>query len=123
LASSGAALNAELDLDGLINLQPKKFKNWLHIDFYLFADAGVGRNQGVNSLNAAPELPYVPNFEETLLADAGAGIVFTIKRWGKNSTIKPFSIRFDMPFWVSNGAMMKQNNFANRWVFGLYRTF
>ena len=123
LASGGAAINAEIDLDGLIKLQPKNFKNWLHIDFYLFADAGIGRNQGVNALAAAPELPFVPNFEETLLADAGAGIVFNIKRWGKNSTIKPFSIRFDMPFWVSNGVMIRQNNFANRWVFGLYRSF
>jgi aminopeptidase N len=123
LASGGAAINAEIDLDGLIKLQPKNFKNWLHIDFYLFADAGIGRNQGVNALAAAPELPFVPNFEETLLADAGAGIVFNIKRWGKNSTIKPFSIRFDMPFWVSNGAIIRQNNFANRWVFGLYRSF
>jgi aminopeptidase N len=132
LASSGASINTELDLDGLIKLQPKKFKNWLHIDFYLFADAGIGRNQGVDIVITEKLLNVIELvagsmtdevFERNLLADAGAGIVFNIKRWGKNSTIKPFSIRFDMPFWVSNGAMMRQNNFANRWVFGLYRTF
>ncbi len=122
LASSGASVNAEIDIDGLVKFQPKKFKNWLHIDVYLFADAGIGRNQGVSPI-ITPELPYVQNFEKTLLADAGAGIVFNIKRWGKNSTIKPFSIRFDMPFWVSNSSVLNQNNFANRWVFGLFRSF
>jgi hypothetical protein len=131
LASSGASINTELDLDGLIKLQPKKFKNWLHIDFYLFADAGIGRNQGVNIVLTERELSIVELvtgmtdevFERNLLADAGAGIVFNIKRWGKNSTIKPFSIRFDMPFWVNNGNILRQNNLANRWVFGLYRSF
>src|SRR5690606_18743816 len=40
-ARSGAALNAELDVDGLIGLSPKFTRNWLHVDAYLFDDAGV----------------------------------------------------------------------------------
>lgn len=110
---SGAALNAELDLDRLINLKPGFTRKWLHFDLYLFGDVGVINSSG-------PE-------EEFKLAgirgDAGIGLAFTIKKFGPLEMVKPLVIRFDAPLYLSNAPAADPENLKFRYLLGINRTF
>jgi aminopeptidase N len=122
LSKSGAAINVELDFDEIVKIKPKKLSNYIKFDTYLFFDCGMNENlgNGVILFWGNDKIFTTSRF----LADAGVGIAFTIKKFGALEKIKPFTLRFDMPFWVSNGSLINENNIAaNRWVFGLYRSF
>lgn len=133
MTESGVALNAELDIDRIILWKPKKMKNIFHIDLYLFADVGWGKEAKsieVESLENIPiseafsfQDPIFNSSEDKILADAGVGVALTLKKISKKSVIKPFTIRLDAPFWVNKGKIMQQKNVESRWVFGLYRSF
>ena len=114
--NTGAAASAELDLDGLVSWRPGKLARYLHLDVYLFGDVGVmGYRMVVNDRErlelAAPR------------ADAGAGLAFTIKRFGPLVDIKPLTIRFDMPLFLSALPAGETDHFAFRYVVGIGRTF
>ncbi|MCB0795618.1 MAG: M1 family metallopeptidase [Flavobacteriales bacterium] len=115
--NSGAAINAELDLDGLVKWRPRLTAPWLHLDAYLFGDVGsmgfreVRENGSTRFRMAAPR------------ADAGVGAALTIKRWGPLDKLKPFTIRFDMPLFISALPATESDHFAFRYVFGVGRTF
>ncbi|MEZ4915931.1 MAG: M1 family metallopeptidase [Chitinophagales bacterium] len=111
--NSGAAMNIELDFDRIIKWKKlPKLKKYFDIDTYLFADAGTirytttGNNQKWSNFRA----------------DAGAGISFTIKRWLNLYDVKPFTIRFDVPFYISH-APPGENNVKFRWQIGINRAF
>ncbi len=110
---SGAAFNAELDLDRLIPLRPKWTRNWLHFDLYLFGDVGV--------------LNYSTPEEDLKLAgirgDAGVGAALTIKKFGPLEMVQPLTIRFDMPLYLSNSPAKSPDNFDFRYVVGINRAF
>ena len=115
--NTGGAINAELDVDGLIRLRPKPTRNWLHIDAYLFGDVGsMGyrqvTDQGTSQLRfAAPR------------ADAGAGVAVTIKKFWKLVDIKPLTLRFDAPLFLSNIPAGETDHLAFRYVVGINRSF
>lgn len=111
--NSGLAVNAELDLDRLLKFEPKFLRNWLHLDFYGFADAGYIANKPITGKWF---------FANALRADAGVGTALTIKRWWNLSNIKPLTIRFDMPF-IINPAPASSNNLEFRYVVGFGRCF
>jgi len=121
LSKSGAAVNVELDFDEIVKIKPKKISDYIKFDTYLFLDAGINENLGDGALIDLNGNKL--NSINRIIADAGVGIAFTIKKFGALEKIKPFTLRFDMPFWVSDGTLMNENNIANRWVFGLYRSF
>ena len=110
---SGLAFSAELDFDNLIRFKPGISKSWLHVDTYLFADAGF--------------ISYETNAEEFALgrlrADAGFGFAFTIKRWGVLEKVKPFTLRVDLPLFVNRVPAASDQYFAFRYVVGIGRTF
>ena len=54
--------------------------------------------------------------------DAGIGTALTIRRWGNRNAIKPFTIRFDMPFFL-NRPPAGQDFLAFRWLIGIGRSF
>ena len=116
VGNTGVAASAELDLDGLVNWRPGKLARYLHLDVYLFGDVGVmGYRMVVNDRErlelAAPR------------ADAGAGLAFTVKRFGPLVDIKPLTIRFDMPLFLSALPAGETDHFAFRYVVGIGRTF
>jgi hypothetical protein len=111
--SSGAAINAELELTDLINFKPKLFKNWLKFSGYLFGDAGV-----IN-VNASTENLMLGNIR----ADAGIGTALTFKKFGPLQTVEPLTIRFDMPFFLNRIPAVTSEYFAFRWVLGINRAF
>ena len=102
-----------IDFDRIIKWKKlPKLKKYFDIDTYLFADAGTirytttGNNQKWSNFRA----------------DAGAGISFTIKRWLNLYDVKPFTIRFDVPFYISH-APPGENNVKFRWQIGINRAF
>lgn len=112
MGNSGAAINAELDLDGIVKWQPKKLKDHVHLDVYLFGDAAaITYNRAGDQRFAEPRL------------DAGAGIALTLKNWGPFEEIKPLTLRFDVPFYISHAPAAEPDNVKFRWVVGLNRTF
>ncbi len=108
----GLAGTWELDLDGLVNWKPYLLKQMLHVDFYPFLDVGFIGQKHVNELNRF----------SGILADAGLGIDFVIKRLFKVDDIHPLIFRFDFPFFMSNPPS-DQKVFDFRFLIGVSRTF
>ncbi|MBU0765559.1 MAG: hypothetical protein KJ607_12055, partial [Bacteroidetes bacterium] len=109
---SGAAVNAELELSRLVTLMPKRFRQTLKMDAYLFGDAGM-----IN-MNDAGDDPVMA----CIRADAGAGIAITVKKWGKLEQAAPLTVRFDMPLFLSRPPYL-QEYFEFRWMVGVSRAF
>lgn len=88
-------------------------------NIYLFADGGF---MGIQS-------PKRTDYSG-LLADAGLGMVFSLKNWNKLSSSKkpwfngasPLNIRIDLPFFV-NAVPESERHFQFRWVLGINRAF
>ena len=55
-------------------------------------------------------------------ADAGIGTSLTIQRWGALELVKPLTIRFDVPFYLSHAPYVEEN-IDFRWVIGINRSF
>ncbi len=135
--NSGAALNAEFDLNDPGNTNGKGYftnhpvnyinipallsrfvqvvtKNTLNLTTYLFGDAGV--------ININPN--YSKNLElSSIRADAGVGVALTIARWGPLQTVKPLTIRFDMPLFLNEPPASDAGYVQWRWVIGISRCF
>jgi aminopeptidase N len=113
--NNGVALNAELDFDKYIKIAPRKIRDWVHIDSYLFGDAGILNNHAnLRLLNK--------DSWGSLRVDAGLGFALTIKKFANLEEIHPFTLRFDMPFYLSN-TPYGTDNIAFRWVMGVNRNF
>lgn len=110
---SGASVSVEMDFERLFNIHPKAAEKWLHIDLYLFADAGT-----INTSPSKDNLELSP-----VKLDGGIGTALTIKRWGPFNEINPLTIRFDMPLFL-NIPPAQENDYAMfRYVVGIGRTF
>jgi aminopeptidase N len=117
---SGIAGNVEVEFDRLVKWKPKKISDYIKFNTYLFVDAGyVVNHLGLyESFNG-----NYPNLKNKFLADAGLGVALTIKRWGNLFQAKPLTVRFDMPFWLSEKPEFDNSNFKFRWVLGVSRAF
>ena len=112
--NSGVSTSAEFDFDNYINFRPKALR-WLKVDAYMFADAGILSMQSTGSMGN-------PGFAAPFRMDAGIGSVWTIRSWGKRNAIKPFSLRFDMPFFL-NRPPAGEDYLAFRWLIGIGKSF
>jgi aminopeptidase N len=116
--SRGAAVNAELDFTRFFSFMPKL--GMLSANIYLFGDAGI---MGLNNFRG--KMTY-----SGLLADAGLGMVLSIKNWNRLTPRKkpwlmaasPLNIRLDLPFFV-NAVPEGDDNLKFRWVLGINRAF
>ena len=116
--SRGTAVNAELDFTRLFSFMPKL--GMLSANIYLFGDAGI---MGLNNFRG--KMTY-----SGLLADAGLGMVLSIKNWNRLTPRKkpwlmaasPLNIRLDLPFFV-NAVPEGDDNLKFRWVLGINRAF
>ncbi|MBP6311359.1 MAG: M1 family metallopeptidase [Flavobacteriales bacterium] len=116
MGNTGTAVNAELDLDGLIRFRPGKLARYLHLDVYLFGDIGSMAYTTVS--NGNEQITFAKP-----RADAGAGVALTIKKFGPLVDIKPLTIRFDMPLILSALPAGQPDNFAFRYVVAIGRSF
>ena len=113
---TGAAFNTELEFSNLVRI---KRKNWLTNTFklvtYLFGDAGV-----INSSSPSATTLKMADIR----MDAGVGTALTIKKFGVLQTVKPLTIRFDMPFFLNRiPAAGNQDYVQYRFVIGINRAF
>lgn len=112
--STGAAFNMELEFGELFSwFNPKFLKNSIKIQPYLFGDVGV-----INT-NKPGETVVMG----TPMADAGVGATFNIMRWGQLSGLKPLTIRFDMPFFITRLPYAEKDYVQFRWMVGINRAF
>ncbi len=118
---SGAAMNIEVEFDRLLSFKPKKISSYLHLDTYFFADAGA-MSRGTLNIAQIPSLKPVKQWSK-LRADAGIGAALTIKKFGALEKINPFTIRFDIPFFLSSPPFAQPDQFDFRWVLGVSRAF
>ena len=111
--NTGASGSIEIDFDRVLNFRPKLFRNCLHFDPYVFADAGV---ININTVDEDLELSEIR-------ANAGAGIAMTIKKFGPLEDVKPFTVRVDFPFVINRTPAVSPDFFDFRWVVGVGRSF
>lgn len=111
--TGGTSASVEIDFDRFIPFHPKFTRNWLRMDLYAFADAGILYNANLTSKNIVSPLK----------ADAGLGSTLSIYRWGNRNLIQPFTLRFDMPFFLSSKPYNDKDYLQTRWVFGIGRSF
>ncbi|HQW87911.1 MAG TPA: hypothetical protein PLH93_12015, partial [Flavobacteriales bacterium] len=114
--NTGLAVNAELDLDGLVRFRPRGLHRYLHLDVYLFGDVGSMGYRRTDGDAQRLELA-------TPRADAGLGAALTIKRWGPLVDLQPLTLRFDMPLVLSSIPVGGSEHVAFRYVVGIGRTF
>lgn len=118
---SGAALNMEIEFDRWVRLHPKYIRDYVHIDAYLFGDAGM-ISRGVLQTNNITALQPVKAWSK-VRGDAGLGFAFTLKKFGALEKVPPFTVRFDMPLWLSAPPYAQPDAFAFRWLLGVSRAF
>jgi len=112
--NKGVSISGEIDFDQFIGLRPPWFRKWLHVDAYLFSDAGVLLGPGL----------LAKQLSSGLSVDAGIGTAFTVKSWGRFSKAKPFTFRIDFPFFVNRLPAASANDYlAFRMVMGVNRSF
>ncbi|MEZ5047742.1 MAG: M1 family metallopeptidase [Chitinophagaceae bacterium] len=118
---SGASLNTEIDFDNYIKIRPKYIRDYIHFDTYVFADAGF-----MSRAALSPNAPYTftPSTGwSKVRMDAGLGVAMTIKKFGPLDKLKPFTIRFDMPLFLSSPPYAKPEFLDWRWIIGIGRSF
>jgi hypothetical protein len=117
---NGASVNLELDVDGLVPFTPGRLASYLHLDAYLFGDAGF-----IERRFQAGEMGFTEKqeVESGLMASAGAGFALTIKKWGQWDKAKPLTLRCDIPAFLNNTPFVDGEYVKFRWIVGVSRAF
>lgn len=110
---SGAAINAEVDFNRIVPVKNKWLREHFILNTYLFGDAGVITYINSNSKQEFSQVRF----------DAGVGAALTLKKFGPLQNIKPLTLRFDVPFFISHAPYVDQNHFKFRWVVAISRAF
>ncbi len=110
---SGFALNEEMDFNRIVKVKSPWLREHFALNTYLFADFG-----SIAYINSSGGQQL-----SSFRVDCGAGLAFTIKKWGELQGIKPLTLRFDVPFFVNSAPYVSPDYFKFRWVVGIGRTF
>ncbi|WP_317896906.1 M1 family metallopeptidase [Aurantibacillus circumpalustris] len=112
--TTGISINTEIEFGEFFKrFNPKFLKNSIKIQPYLFGDVG---SINTNSPDRAIAMSDV-------MGDAGIGTTLSIVRWGKLYGIKPLTIRFDCPFFISRLPFAEKDYFQFRWMLGINKSF
>ena len=112
--TTGVSVSTEIEFGKLFKgFNPKFLKNSLKFQPYLFGDIG--------SINT--NTPGSANKMSAIMGDAGLGTTLSIVRWGRLYGIKPLTIRFDMPFFVSRLPHAEKDYLQFRWMLGVNKAF
>ena len=119
---SGVSASVELDFERYMPWQPRFFSKWLHASVYAFGDAGVAE---LSNFSAASYYDIQPSgyLWSNLHADAGAGVAFTIKKWGVFDKARPLTIRLDLPVFLNRPPYSNDQYATLRYVVGIDRAF
>jgi len=116
----GGSVNIELEYDRLLKFAPKLLRNTFKLDAYLFADAGYIKYQVTDITGLT--LPVAFKWSH-LKADAGAGFLLTIKRFGRLATVEPLTFRVDFPMYVRQLNVAGSNYGYTNMVIAIGRAF
>ncbi len=119
---SGVSGNIEIDFDNYIGFKPKLVKDILHLDCYLFADAGIIELSKMTVAGQYWNITPTTMWSDVRM-DAGLGFALTIKKWGWMDKAKPLTVRFDMPFLINRTPFADPGYAAFRYVVGINRSF
>ncbi len=125
---SGASINVEADFSNYIRWRPALTRNWLAVNVYAFADAGIMELSSYGQ-TAPPDVwkfyyaTTPANKVSDFRMDAGIGAAFTIKKWGPFDKAKPLTLRFDMPLILNRAPYGAPQYLGARWLFGISRAF
>jgi outer membrane protein assembly factor BamA len=118
---SGASASAEVDFDEYIKFRPRYLRDYLHLDAYVFADAGAIELS--NATVAQYWITAPTTIWSDIRVDAGVGFALTIKKWGWFDKAKPLTLRFDMPLFLNRPPAANPEYTAFRYLVGVNRTF
>ncbi len=112
--TTGVSVSTEIEFGELFKrFNPKLLHNSIKFQPYIFGDAG--------SINT--NAPGTANVMSGIMADAGIGTTLSIVRWGNLYGIKPLTIRFDVPFFVSRLPYAENDYIQFRWMLGINKAF
>lgn len=112
--TSGLSASTEIEFGKLFSfIKATKLRQSIKLTPYIFADAGI---ININNLTKATKM-------SNIMADAGAGMAFTIHKFGPLYNIKPLTIRFDMPVLINRLPFAEKDYFQMRWMIGINRAF
>jgi aminopeptidase N len=115
-STTGAAFNMEVEFQevfGFVGKAMPRVSRVLGLQTYLFGDIGaINFNTGAESIALAD-----------FRADAGLGCALTIKRFPPLQTVKPLTIRFDMPLFLNRTPFVSPDYLQFRWIVGVSRAF
>lgn len=116
----GISGNIEIDFDEYIRFKPKVLKDLLHLDAYLFADAGMMQlsKAGTQYWDISPTMSL-----SGLRADAGLGFALTLKKLKWFDKTEPLTVRLDLPLFVNRPPFANPDYVAFRYVLGVNRCF
>ena len=109
---SGASINAEIDFTAYLPYSVRMNS----ITSYLFTDAGIITNEIITKNN------YKDIFSK-IRADAGIGFTYTFDKFSPIESVKPFIIRFDIPFFLNRPPASDEDFVEMRWIIGINRAF
>lgn len=112
--NNGASVNLELEFDDRIPFRPRALRDHLHLDAYLFGDAGILARSLVRSGFDKPDW-------DKFRADFGVGTAMSLYR-SKRKNTQPLVIRADFPL-VLTATPFVQDNFQFRWLIAVGRAF
>jgi hypothetical protein len=105
---SGTSINAELQFNRLFKFKLIKF---IKMEPYLFADAGI--------ISPDDDFDRLSDFR----MDAGIGSAFTWNWFGPLETVKPITLRVDLPLFLNRTPFEDSEYFQFRYVIGINRAF
>lgn len=108
---TGLAFNTEIEFDDLVSIQ-SKWKRMIELKTYAFADAGI-----ININRPAETMAW-----SAIRVDSGLGMALEVKRWGRLSELRPFTLRADFPLFL-NTPPATEEFVAFRWLLGFQRAF
>ena len=105
---SGASFNTEIDITNYLPYLIRKY----NIKTYFFADAGVITNETLTK-------EVINNLSDNILTDAGIGFTYTLRKFKPLEDVKPITIRFDLPLFISHPPATNIDALQMRWLIGL----
>ena len=110
--TSGASINIEIDYTNYL----PNFLRKTNLSSYVFADAGSITNESIKKNNIKEALIDVR-------ADAGLGFTYSFRSFSPLETIRPLTIRLDLPL-ILNMIPEQEDSYINmRWLIGINKTF
>ena len=111
--TAGISYSGELEFDRAFAFRINPISKYAKLKSYLFYDAGSMGFQNEKKTLSMSDIKM----------DAGLGFALQIKTYPSLTEIEPFTIRFDMPFYVNTLSANETQTIKFRYLIGIGRSF